>query len=152
MPKTELTTMVMIQDPASGQVLVQDRLLSWKGLSFPGGHVDEGESLYGCALREVKEETGLDVRDLKPCGIIHYCWRETPEDGESRYLVFLYRTSAFSGELIPKMAEGRHFWASVGELKRLEKRFSPNFAKYFHMFFGEQSEAFKHGEDEFVFY
>ncbi len=58
MAKTTLTTMVMIENRASGEVLVQDRLLSFKGLSFPGGHLDPGESLYACAVREIKEETG----------------------------------------------------------------------------------------------
>jgi 8-oxo-dGTP diphosphatase len=29
--------------------------------SFPGGHVDDGESAEVCALRELYEETGLDA-------------------------------------------------------------------------------------------
>ncbi len=45
MPQVELTNMVMIQDRITGKVLVQERTKSWKGLSFPGGHVNEGESL-----------------------------------------------------------------------------------------------------------
>ncbi|MDR1465266.1 MAG: NUDIX domain-containing protein [Oscillospiraceae bacterium] len=65
MPTNEFTTMVMIQNKHTGKVLVQDRVKSWKGLSFPGGHVENGESFYDCAVREVKEETGLEVRDLK---------------------------------------------------------------------------------------
>ena len=28
---------------------------------FPGGHLDEGESLDECLQREIKEETGIDV-------------------------------------------------------------------------------------------
>ncbi|MDD4494287.1 MAG: NUDIX domain-containing protein [Eubacteriales bacterium] len=56
MPKNEFTTMVMIQDKHTGKVLVQNRVKSWKGLSFPGGHVENGESFYDCAVREVKEE------------------------------------------------------------------------------------------------
>jgi len=142
MPKITLTTAVMIEDPATGEVLVQDRLLNWKGLAFPGGHVDEGESVYECAAREVLEETGLDARDLKSCGMVHYCWRDTPEGEEQRYFVFLYRTSSFSGELIPEMEEGRHFWISIEELKRQRQRFSPNFERYLPMFFGTRSEAF----------
>jgi len=152
MPNITLTTMVMIENPATGEVLVQDRLLRWKGLAFPGGHVEEGESIYDCAAREVLEETGLSVRDLKSCGTLHYAWHETPESEERRYFVFLYKTSVFSGELIPEMEEGRHFWVSTEELKRLKHRFTPNFAHYFPLFFGEQREAFKLEESEFVYY
>lgn len=68
----ELTNMVMIQDISTNKVLVQNRKKSYKGLSFPGGHVEKNESLYDSAVREVKEETGLDVSNLKSCGVIHW--------------------------------------------------------------------------------
>ena len=60
----EFTNMVMVEDRASGKVLVQERRKSWTGLSFPGGHVEQGESIVDSAIREVKEETGLDVKNL----------------------------------------------------------------------------------------
>lgn len=62
MPKVELTSMVMIQDKTTGKVLVQERVKSWKGLSFSGGHVNQGESIVDSAIREIKEETGLDIK------------------------------------------------------------------------------------------
>lgn len=34
--------------------------------AFPGGHLAYGESIAACAHREVMEETGLSIRDLKP--------------------------------------------------------------------------------------
>ena len=64
MPKLVLTNMVMIRDERSGKVLAQNRVKSWKGLSFPGGHVEEGESIVDSAVREIREETGLDVYNL----------------------------------------------------------------------------------------
>jgi len=36
-----------------------------------GGHIEASEDVYSAAMRETKEETGLDVRDLKLRGIIN---------------------------------------------------------------------------------
>lgn len=33
--------------------------------SFPGGHLEFGETVFATAHREVKEETGLDIRDFE---------------------------------------------------------------------------------------
>jgi len=105
--------MVMIQNTQTGKVLVQDRVKTWTGLSFPGGHVEDGESFADCAAREVLEETGLTVTGLKSCGVIHWLNGKTLD----RYLVFLYKTSDYAGELIPECGEGRNFWLAIGELK-----------------------------------
>ena len=72
MPKLEITNMVMIQNKSTGKVVVQERVKSWRGISFPGGHAEPGESIYDSAVREIKEETGLDIRNLKSCGFM--CW------------------------------------------------------------------------------
>jgi ADP-ribose pyrophosphatase YjhB (NUDIX family) len=38
------------------------RLGTW---AFPGGHLEFGESFEACAVREVLEETGLSIHDVR---------------------------------------------------------------------------------------
>lgn len=40
-----------------------------RGWEIPGGQVEEGESIKAAAIRETKEECGLDVDVIKFCGI-----------------------------------------------------------------------------------
>ena len=40
-----------------------------RGWEMPGGIVEEGESLKEAAIRETKEETGIDIEILAFCGI-----------------------------------------------------------------------------------
>ena len=61
--------MCMIYDGA-GRVVVQDKVgKNWGGITFPGGHVEKDESFVDSVIREVKEETGLDIQSPKLCGI-----------------------------------------------------------------------------------
>ncbi|PYZ94767.1 ADP-ribose pyrophosphatase [Salipaludibacillus keqinensis] len=40
-----------------------------RGWELPGGQVEEGESLTDDAIRETKEESGIDIEIIKFCGI-----------------------------------------------------------------------------------
>lgn len=40
-----------------------------RGWEIPGGQVEEGESLKDAAIREAKEESGIDIEITKFCGI-----------------------------------------------------------------------------------
>ncbi|MCL2854618.1 MAG: 8-oxo-dGTP diphosphatase [Defluviitaleaceae bacterium] len=137
----ETTTCIMIQNPKTGQVLVQDRKKKYPGWAFPGGHLEDGESMYNCAIREVKEETGLDVENLELCGIVHWLDRENG----GRYMCFMYKTTHFSGNLTPQTDEWDHFWMDISELTSApkEKFSSPHYAlsPLFHQQ-GKYSEVF----------
>ena len=108
----EMVTCVMIQNPETKEVLIQNRKRKYPGWSFPGGHVERGESVYDCAVREVKEEAGLDISNLKYCGIIHWINRENDE----RYCCFMYKTTDYTGNIITVNDEGEHFWLGTDEL------------------------------------
>ena len=128
--KAEIVNMIMIENKSTGKVLVLDRRGSWPGLTFPGGHVEKGEPFLDAAVREAKEETGLDVSKLRSCGVVHWANKKTGDC----YLEFLYKTSNFYGELIGGTIEGDILWMTPDELKSSD-RLSPNFELYLPMFF-----------------
>jgi len=138
--KVELTSMVMVENPATGEVLVQNRTGKWPGWSFPGGKVESGESFYDSAVREIKEETGLDITDLKYAGVVHWCNKAN----DDRYIVFLYRTKNFAGELIPEFEKGQNFWQCKDVLLKADpEKFSNERVKYIHLYFNDNfNEAF----------
>ena len=106
-----LTNMCMVYDN-QGNILVQDRLdPDWPGVTFPGGHVEPGESFTKAVIREVWEETGLTIEHPRLCGL-----KQFPEEDGTRYIVMLYKANQFSGEL-RSSCEGNVFWIKRGELE-----------------------------------
>ena len=85
----------------------------WIGI---GGHLEENESPEECVLREIREETGLEVSGLRLRGLITFI---LPDWGNE--LTFLY-TARTCEEVPPDRMDGPEGvlrWVPVSEVDRL---------------------------------
>ena len=107
-----LTTMCMIYNGEC--FLVQNRIKNdWPGINFPGGKVKDNESIYDSCIREIKEETNLDISNLECMG--YYEWNDLGDD--KLHLCILFRTNTYSGE-IKSSAEGEVFFIKEEDLPK----------------------------------
>jgi 8-oxo-dGTP diphosphatase len=74
----------------------------WNGL---GGKFEKGETPEECVIREVKEESGLMIKNPKLHGIITF----PMFDGKKDWYVFMFTVKDFEGELIDSN-EGKLEW------------------------------------------
>lgn len=138
--KAIFTNMCMVYD-GNGNILVQDRKNpNWPGVTFPGGHVEPGESFSESIIREVWEETGLTVEAPRLCGIKQFPTREG-----ARYIVLFYKTDRFSGEL-KSSEEGEVFWIRREELHNY--KLANDFADMLKVFESDELSEFYYYRDE----
>lgn len=65
-PKHILSAAAIVLNENDELLLIKGPRRGWE---MPGGQVEEGESLQAAAIREVKEETGIDIKIEKFCGV-----------------------------------------------------------------------------------
>lgn len=115
---TILTNLCLIEDTSTNKVVLQyrspERYKKWSGYAFPGGHIEEGESLVESVIREVYEETGLTIADPKLVAVKDW----EPDEG-GRYIVFCYKATRFSGQL-RSSEEGEVSWGEKDQLEKLD--------------------------------
>lgn len=114
MEQTILTNMCMVYQRETGRVVIQHRPGHWKGCAYPGGHIEAGEAFVPAVIREVWEETGLIIEKPILCGIKHWY-----RPGGIRYIVFLYATDRFTGELVDGTREGRVEWVKLEDVPNM---------------------------------
>ena len=76
-----------------------------------GGHVEPGEDIYTSARREVREEAGLEARDVRLRGVVH----ADAGDPAAGILFFVFTAVADEKRVVPS-EEGALEWRPVNAL------------------------------------
>lgn len=107
----ELAVLCLITD--GDRMLLQNRVKKdWQGYTLPGGHVEPEESFVDAVVREMKEETGLDIKNPRLVGVKQFPIKE------GRYVVFLFKTTDYSGTVVSS-DEGRMEWVESSRLPEI---------------------------------
>lgn len=107
----ELTVLCLITD--GSRMLLQNRTKKgWQGYTLPGGHVEPGESFVDAVIREIKEETGLNIKNPRLAGV-----KQFPIEG-GRYVVLLFKAIEYSGTVVSS-DEGQMEWIESDRLSEI---------------------------------
>jgi len=103
---------------ANGELLLL-KSHKWPGkYVVPGGHVELGERLEEAAVREAKEETGLDIYDLKFINFQQFIY--DPAFWKQRHFIFFdYACKTDSLEVALNDEAEDHIWARLEDAIRL---------------------------------
>ena len=117
----KISVLVFVENRAGDLLLIERAKAPNAGLWSPiGGKLEmhTGESPFECAAREVGEEIGLSIvaeRDLHLFSMI----AEKAYEGQSHWLMFLYRCRVRIDALPPTISEGRFGFYSRTAIDRI---------------------------------
>ena len=113
----EPTVGALIFDPAGRLFLMQSH--KWGGrYVVPGGHVELGETLEAALRREVAEETGLTIHDIRFVGVQEFIY--DPAFWQPRHFIFFdFACRADQTEVLLNDEAEEYIWTTVDEALRL---------------------------------
>lgn len=79
--------------------------------SFPGGHIEKGETPFKAAKRELKEETNLD-------GKVYYAGIRKTKNGK----MYIYKCEEYTGDVKLNYEHSDETWVSYNEIEELQDK------------------------------
>lgn len=115
-----------------GEILLMYRRSKW---DLPKGHLDKGETLEECALREVSEETGLEnLKIVRFIGITeHALFNHFTNRDEIKETHWFEMRATNKEPLEPQEEESIEWikWVPAGELSNYMRNSYPNISNIF---------------------
>src|SRR5437764_13750926 len=123
-----------------GKILMQYRRGKW---DLPKGKLDEGETIEECAVREVKEETGLKNIQLGEfLGITNHQYTENGKQIDKETHWFAMKVSG-EQQLIPQTEEDilELRWVAESELQPYLSNTYPNIIEIIEKYFDDHNQV-----------
>jgi 8-oxo-dGTP diphosphatase len=114
--KLTMAEMTRIPNAASVALIDRDKVLliqraqaPYYGMwTLPGGRLEPREEPEACAIREIKEELGLDCFGLRPIRLLYLA--------HGRFTLQVFATEAFEGEIVASDEVTDYRWVRLSEI------------------------------------
>jgi 8-oxo-dGTP diphosphatase len=106
-----------------------------------GGKMEQGEDVAACMMREIREEAGIEVTQMRLRGTVS--WPGFGKYGED-WLGFIFLITAFAGQPLPHNPEGTLAWVPVAQVLNNEIPMWPGDKHFLPLVFSEDARQF-HG-------
>ncbi len=118
-PRVAVDVVVLYQNKL---VLIKRRNPPFEGrYALPGGFVEAGERVEEAAIREVKEETGLEIKLIKLLGVY-----SDPDRDPRGHVISICYLAKGSGEIKPSTNATEVFTCSLDTAEKLDLAFDHN--------------------------
>ena len=131
------------------EVLMQLRA-DYNQYGFPGGAMELGESFEQTAFRELREETNLEIVDLKMLKIVSGkdTYREYPNGDKLYDITAIYVVTKYNGELMINDNESKKLsWFSIDKIPDNINEHTRNDLEKFGNLLKEALEVYRNNRD-----